>query len=104
MDGTGGEKMRMVLALSWLLAGAASAENWPQWRGAFGTGVSTEKGLPTDWSRDRNIAWRTELGRTRRLLPGGLGRPGLRDLPDRCGRVAAGNPSNVRAGWQSGGS
>jgi len=56
MDGTGGEKMRMVLALSWLLAGAASAENWPQWRGAFGTGVSTEKGLPTDWSRDRNIA------------------------------------------------
>jgi outer membrane protein assembly factor BamB len=54
--------MRIVLALSWLLAGAASAENWPQWRGAFGTGVSTEKGLPTDWNRNRNIAWRTELG------------------------------------------
>src|SRR5437868_5511847 len=54
--------MRMVLALTLLLARAASAENWPQWRGAFGTGVSTEKGLPTEWSRDRNIAWRTELG------------------------------------------
>ena len=54
--------MRMVMALSWLLASAASAENWPQWRGPFGTGVSTEKGLPTEWSRDQNIAWRTELG------------------------------------------
>src|SRR5262245_22822091 len=27
----------------------------------MGTGVSTEKGLPTEWSKDQNIAWRTRL-------------------------------------------
>src|SRR5438552_17304667 len=53
--------MRVLLAFLALLAPAARGENWPQWRGALGTGVSTEKGLPTEWSRDRNIAWRTEL-------------------------------------------
>jgi outer membrane protein assembly factor BamB len=44
-----------------LISTTTHAENWPQWRGPSGTGVSTEKGLPTTWSRDRNIAWRAPL-------------------------------------------
>ena len=36
-------------------------ENWPQWRGPGGQGVSTEGQLPTEWQPDRNIAWKTEL-------------------------------------------
>jgi outer membrane protein assembly factor BamB len=35
--------------------------NWPQWRGPQGTGVAMETGLPVEWSRDQNIAWRTRL-------------------------------------------
>jgi outer membrane protein assembly factor BamB len=35
--------------------------NWPQWRGPEGTGISTETGLPLEWSRDKNILWKTPL-------------------------------------------
>lgn len=37
------------------------AENWPQWRGAKLDGISHEKGLPTTWSKDQNVAWRLPL-------------------------------------------
>jgi outer membrane protein assembly factor BamB len=40
---------------------ALHAANWPQWRGPQGTGVTNETGLPVEWSRDQNIAWRTPL-------------------------------------------
>ena len=39
----------------------AHAENWPQWRGPGGNGVSAEKGLPTEWSATRNIAWKADI-------------------------------------------
>jgi outer membrane protein assembly factor BamB len=48
------------LLLTSSLAGGA-AENWPQWRGPGGQGVSSETQLPTDWQPDRNIAWKTAL-------------------------------------------
>ncbi len=38
-----------------------SAENWPQWRGPHGQGISNEMQLPVEWAPDRNIAWKTEL-------------------------------------------
>jgi len=53
--------MRLALTASMLLATAAWGENWPQWRGPAGTGVSTEKGLPKEWSPTQNIAWRASL-------------------------------------------
>ena len=37
------------------------AENWPQWRGPNGDGTSSEKGLPAEWSREKNVAWRLAL-------------------------------------------
>ncbi len=40
-----------------LLGSAAFAENWPNWRGPTYDGISTETGLPTTWSTDKNIAW-----------------------------------------------
>lgn len=43
------------------LTSAAGAENWPQWRGPKNNGVSTEKNIPTEWSREKNVAWRAEL-------------------------------------------
>lgn len=39
----------------------AAAEPWPQWRGAKLDGVSTEKNLPTKWSRTENVVWRLAL-------------------------------------------
>ena len=39
-----------------------SAEDWPQWRGPQGTGVSTEQNLPVRWSATENVAWRADLG------------------------------------------
>ena len=43
------------------LAGVAHAEDWPSWRGPDGRRVSSERGLPTTWSRDTGVAWRTSL-------------------------------------------
>ena len=37
------------------------AENWPAWRGAHGTGISTERNLPTEWSATENIRWKLAL-------------------------------------------
>lgn len=39
----------------------SAAENWPQWRGPGGQGISTEARLPTEWTATKNIAWKTEL-------------------------------------------
>lgn len=36
-------------------------ENWPQWRGPRGDGISSETNLPVKWSKTENIAWRVAL-------------------------------------------
>jgi outer membrane protein assembly factor BamB len=40
---------------------ASRAENWPQWRGPRGTGVSEEKNLPLHWGVSENVRWKTGL-------------------------------------------
>src|SRR6266446_5207910 len=37
------------------------AENWPEWRGPQGTGVSSEKDFPLKWSTNQNVRWRVDL-------------------------------------------
>jgi outer membrane protein assembly factor BamB len=44
-----------------LLTRLALADNWPQWRGPEGTGVSQEKDLPVVWHEERGIVWKTPL-------------------------------------------
>ncbi len=39
----------------------ALADDWPQFRGPGGRGISGETGLPLKWGLDRNIRWRAEL-------------------------------------------
>jgi len=57
--------MLVRLALCTLLAVCASspvwAENWPQWRGPQGTGVSSESNLPLQWSPTKNVRWKVKL-------------------------------------------
>jgi outer membrane protein assembly factor BamB len=38
-----------------------AAEDWPQWRGPSGNGVSSSKGLPVNWNADEHIAWKVSL-------------------------------------------
>lgn len=39
----------------------AHAEDWPRFRGPTGQGISSETKLPTSWSKDDNIAWKTAI-------------------------------------------
>ena len=50
-------------ALLALIRPASANENWPQWRGPNGNGVSDSKNLPTTWSpaTSENIVWKVEL-------------------------------------------
>jgi outer membrane protein assembly factor BamB len=47
-----------------LLAGVCSeifAEDWTRFRGPNGSGVSAETGIPTEWSDEKNLAWKVKL-------------------------------------------
>ena len=37
------------------------ADNWPQWRGPTGIGVTAETGLPDRWSESQAVVWRVKL-------------------------------------------
>ena len=51
-----------VLTTSCLaLVATLHAENWPAWRGPQANGISSEKGLPTKWSTEENIAWKLPM-------------------------------------------
>ncbi len=47
----------------WMLLAVPStqAEDWPQWRGPYFNGSTSEKGLPSEWSTTENIAWSASL-------------------------------------------
>jgi outer membrane protein assembly factor BamB len=59
----GYRKMRVILLTSALLtaAHALAAEDWPQFRGPTGQGVSTEVELPLEWSESQNVRWKTPV-------------------------------------------
>jgi outer membrane protein assembly factor BamB len=48
----------LLLALSGF---AAEAQDWPEFRGPTGQGISTERGLPLEWSESRNVIWKTPV-------------------------------------------
>src|SRR2546423_13848163 len=55
-------KMSFLLAAgAFVAATSAKADNWPEWRGPKGTGICSEKNLPTQWSTNQNIHWKTPL-------------------------------------------
>jgi len=51
----------VIAAAIALAATSAQAENWPQFRGPTGQGVSAETGVPVKWSESENIAWKTPI-------------------------------------------
>ena len=59
------KKMRItlvtLLCLGFTSLPRAAAENWPQWRGPQGNGISSERNIATIWGQTENVAWRVEL-------------------------------------------
>ena len=54
-------KRMFVLMTALSFTGTANADNWPAFRGAVGDGVAAETKLPTEWSKTKNIVWKTPL-------------------------------------------
>jgi outer membrane protein assembly factor BamB len=58
-------RMRLAVdccaCLALLIAAPGHAENWPQWRGPYFNGSTTETNLPTQWSTNEGVAWTTPL-------------------------------------------
>ena len=50
-----------LLSATAIFATTAWGENWPQWRGPRGNGISAETNLPVTWSPDKNVAWRLPM-------------------------------------------
>ena len=54
--------MSLALTITASLAlTTAVAEDWPQFRGPNGSGVSPTTGLPQEFGPNKNVIWKTEL-------------------------------------------
>lgn len=57
--------MRVLMLIAALALGGAlptlAVENWPQFRGPRGDGVTPETGLPVTWSESQNVRWKTAI-------------------------------------------
>jgi outer membrane protein assembly factor BamB len=51
----------LVAVLAIFAATGASAEDWPQFRGPNGSGVSASTGLPEVFGPEKNVVWKTPL-------------------------------------------
>ena len=50
-----------ALIVIFSVAGTASDDRWPQFRGPDALGVSEDAGLPESWSTTENVAWVTDI-------------------------------------------
>lgn len=53
--------LAVVLFALAMASDAGANENWPQWRGPEGNGLSDSKNLPVSWGTNQNIVWKAEL-------------------------------------------
>jgi len=51
----------LVVAFTVAVPGAGPDDNWPQWRGPAGTGISEGNSYPDEWAPDKNVAWKTPV-------------------------------------------
>ena len=50
-----------LLSLFLLLTAVLRAEDWPQFRGPTGQGLSSETNLPLEWSENNRVLWKTPV-------------------------------------------
>ncbi|HEV8605708.1 MAG TPA: PQQ-binding-like beta-propeller repeat protein [Tepidisphaeraceae bacterium] len=53
--------LRAILLSVFLVSNLMAAEDWPQFRGPNGQGISNAKNVPVRWSATSNVAWKTEI-------------------------------------------
>lgn len=54
--------LQLAISLAIAVGGVrGQTSNWPQWRGPSSGGISTEVGLPSEWSDTKNIRWKTAI-------------------------------------------
>lgn len=55
--------MRLAFAFTMVvcLTSSLSAEDWLEFRGNTGQGVSSATGLPSEWSKDKNVVWKAPI-------------------------------------------
>jgi outer membrane protein assembly factor BamB len=53
--------IRALLLAVLVMSMPALAEDWPQFRGPSGQGISNAKNVPTKWSASENVAWKKEI-------------------------------------------
>ncbi len=51
----------LAVSLSLPIATALAVDEWPQFRGPTGQGLSDARDLPKTWSESNNVIWKTEL-------------------------------------------
>lgn len=51
----------MLCLLTLFPAARARSEQWSEFRGPTGAGISTARGLPVDWNASQNVAWKQEI-------------------------------------------
>jgi outer membrane protein assembly factor BamB len=54
-------RLLLSVAAAVLFVAAASADNWPMWRGPTADGVTKETDLPLKWSATENVRWKVKL-------------------------------------------
>ena len=57
----------VIFSTTWILATSVGqaqsvADNWHQWRGPENNGVSRTADPPVEWSEEKNVAWKIEIG------------------------------------------
>src|SRR5260370_263887 len=50
-----------LLVLFFYVGVSPGNDNWPQFRGPTGDGISDSKNVPTTWSETENIRWKTAI-------------------------------------------
>src|SRR5438309_10649691 len=55
------KRVLLAAAAALVVCVTAAADNWPAWRGAEMTGQCKERNLPTKWSAEENVRWKTPL-------------------------------------------
>src|SRR5690349_4632961 len=57
----------LLLISAWLIgsspvqSSSAGASNWNQFRGPSGSGLSTERKIPSEWDSEKNVLWKTPI-------------------------------------------
>lgn len=59
--GAAGAGLALGLSLGNQAAGAATADNWPQWRGPLATGEAPTASPPLVWSETQNVRWKAPI-------------------------------------------